>query len=384
MALRYDAHCFACKAAQRFNMGAKNVTGVRRVTRGGKSRLVIDFRYTNADGRRARCKRDAAVQTLAAAYAEARRLMALAAETGSLEQVPVASASPAAKTISFEQFVVGPFEALFMPSYRPATTVRYRALLRQSIMARFRGLQLDEITVGHIREYGADIQRRGYQTKPYIAYLRTILRAAVDSGHLDKLPDFPPGLMRSSHKLPDAPGAAEVKQMLGAPSWLGLAIALAALGGLRMGEVRALEVRDVDLDGQRILVRRALSEDVSLTTKSGRERVVPLVPELEARLREATKDKLPQARVVVWPDGTTPRRQEVLYRFWKFLKQQGIRRWSFHSLRHAFISELIRRGAGLEAVRLLAGHSTLEMTQRYAHATAADLRSAMDRLAEAK
>ena len=100
--------------------------------------------------------------------------------------------------------------------------------------------------------------------------------------------------------------------------------------------------------------RRALSEDVSLTTKSGRERVEPLVPELEARLREATKDKLPQARVVVWPDGTTPHRQEVLYRFWKFLKQQGIRRWSFHSLRHAFISELIRRGAGLEAVRLLA------------------------------
>ena len=96
-------------------MGAANVTGrARRVTRGGKPRLIIDFRYTNADGRRARCKRDAAVQTLAAAYAEARRLMSLAAETGSLEQVPVASASPAAKTISFEQFVVGPFEALFM------------------------------------------------------------------------------------------------------------------------------------------------------------------------------------------------------------------------------------------------------------------------------
>jgi site-specific recombinase XerD len=87
---------------------------------------------------------------------------------------------------------------------------------------------------------------------------------------------------------------------------------------------------------------------------------------------------------VVWPDGNTPRRQEVLYRFWKFLKQQGIRRWSFHSLRHHFISELIRRGAGLEAVRVLAGHSKLEMTQRYAHATAADLRSAMDRLAAAK
>jgi site-specific recombinase XerD len=162
----------------------------------------------------------------------------------------------------------------------------------------------------------------------------------VDSGHLDELPDFPTGLMRSSHKLPD-----------------------------------------VDFEGGRILVRRALSEDVSLTTKSGRERVVPLVPELEVRLREAVRKKLPRARIVVWPDGSTPRRQEVLYQFWKHLKRAGIRRWSFHSLRHHFISELVRRGASLEAVRVLAGHSKLEMTQRYAHATAADLRTAMDKLA---
>jgi len=58
----------------------------------------------------------------------------------------------------------------------------------------------------------------------------------------------------------------------------------------------------------------------------------------------------------------------------------GLRRWSFHSLRHHFISEIVRRGASLEAVRVLAGHSKLEMTQRYAHATTADLRAAIDRL----
>ncbi len=68
-------------------------------------------------------------------------------------------------------------------------------------------LRLDEVTTGHTREYAADIQRKGYQTKPYIAYVRTILRAAVDSGRLDGLPDFPPGLMRSSQKLPDAHGS---------------------------------------------------------------------------------------------------------------------------------------------------------------------------------
>jgi integrase len=363
-----------------FNMGVKNIIGVRRVTRGGKPLLLIDFRYTNKDGVRTRFRRDAAVQSVAAAQAEAKRLMSRAAETGEVEEAP-APADASSLAVTFKEFVDGPFESLFMPSYRPATVTRYRGLLRQSVLAKFGSLRLDAINIGHIREYAADIQRRGHQTKPLIAFVRTILRAAVDSGHLDKLPDFPTGLMKSSHKLPDAPSASEVQVMLTASGWLGLAIALAALAGMRCGEVRAIEVRDVDFEGGRILVRRALSEDVSLTTKSGRERVVPLLPELEARLREAMKDKLPRARIVVWRDGSTPKRQEVLYQFWKHLKLRGVRRWSFHSLRHHFISELIRRGAGLEAVRVLAGHSKLEMTQRYAHATAADLRTAMDKLA---
>jgi site-specific recombinase XerD len=37
-------------------------------------------------------------------------------------------------------------------------------------------------------------------------------------------------------------------------------------------------------------------------------------------------------------------------------------------------------GASAEAVRVLAGHSKLEMTQRYARAGAADLRAAIERL----
>lgn len=360
-------------------MGTRNVSGVRKVVRGGKPRWLIDFRYSNREGARVRFKRDAGVQSFAAALAEAKRLMTRAAETGVVEEEPTETERRA--TITFEEFVVGPFEAGFMPGYRPATAVRYRGLLRQWVMDRFRTLRLDEITTGHIREYAADIQRKGYQTKPYIAYVRTILRAAVDSGHLDRLPDFPPGLMRSSKKLPDAPGASELLRMLEAPGWLGLAVALAAFAGMRSGEVRAIEVRDVNLDEHRILIRRAFSEDVSLTPKNNHERVVPLVPELEARLREAMKRKLPKARIVIDDDGDTPRRQQVLYRFQKFLKEQGIRKWSFHSLRHYFISELVRRGAGLEAVRVLAGHSKLEMTQRYAHATGADLRAAMDKLA---
>ena len=53
---------------------------------------------------------------------------------------------------------------------------------------------------------------------------------------------------------------------------------------------------------------------------------------------------------------------------------------SFHALRHYFLTALVRGGANLEAVRELAGHSKLHTTQRYVHATGADLRDAIGRL----
>jgi integrase len=306
--------------------------------------------------------------------------MARAAEKGFVEEDESCDASKAPTSVTFETFVKGPFEVQFMPSFRPATALRYRELLRQSVLGFFGAKSLEKIGSSDIRSFAATLQQRGVQTKGPINFVRTILRTAHDSGYLDEPPQFPRGLVKTSRKLPDAPSPADFEVMLTAKGWLGLAIMLSGLAGMRMGEVLALEVRDVDFDGHRILLRRGLSDGVSLTPKSGHERMIPLVPELEVRLREAVRSKLPKARVIVTHDGTTPRRQRVLYLFKSFLKGAGLRERSYHSLRHYFITELVRRGAGLEAVRVLAGHSTLAMTERYAHATGDDLKAAIGKL----
>jgi site-specific recombinase XerD len=80
---------------------------------------------------------------------------------------------------------------------------------------------------------------------------------------------------------------------------------------------------------------------------------------------------------VVTVNGTTPGRTYVLRRFKALQRRIGLPEWSCHSLRHAFISQLVRAGASIEAVRLLAGHSKLDVTQRYIHATGGDLANAV-------
>jgi integrase len=359
-------------------MGTRNVSGVRKVLRGGKPRWFIDFPFTDKDGVRQRFRRDASVQNYSAALAEAARLMRHAAETGSVEESAKTAHRPTAMT--YAQFVEGPFEELYMPTYRPATARRYRELHKQRVMAFFGSKALDAIGPNDFRAFAASLHTDGVQTKGPITLVRSVVRAAHECNVIERLPECPSGLIATSRKVADVPSSDEVDVMLRASGWLGLAIALGAMAGLRMGEARALEVRDVDFERHRILVRRAMSDEASLTPKSGHEREVPMAAVLEARLRIAAKDKLPRARLLLDDQGMTPRRQQVLHQFKRFLHRSGLKEHSFHSLRHYFISELMKCGASAEAVRVLAGHSKLEMTQRYAHAGAADLRAAIDRL----
>lgn len=274
-------------------MGMKNVSGIRKVVRGNKPHWLIDFRYTDQNGVRQRFRRDASVQMYAAALAEADRLMRKAAACGVVEEVVLPKKRPASMT--YRVFVEGMYESLYMPRFRPATARRYRELHAQRVMAFFGTKELRAIGPGDYRTFAAMLRTDGVNTKGPINLARSVLRAACECGYIDQVPECPRGLIGTSRKVPDAPSSDDVSVMLTAPGWLGTAIALGALAGLRMGEVRAMEVRDVDFDRRRVLVRRAMSEDSSLTPKSDHEREVPLSAALEAHLREAVKDKLPRA-----------------------------------------------------------------------------------------
>lgn len=68
----------------------------------------------------------------------------------------------------------------------------------------------------------------------------------------------------------------------------------------------------------------------------------------------------------------------LLRREWDAARAQlGLSHYRFHDLRHTAASWLLQAGADLQTVRDLLGHSTITMTQRYAHLRTEHLRKAV-------
>jgi len=140
--------------------------------------------------------------------------------------------------------------------------------------------------------------------------------------------------------------------------------------GLRLAELAALNVRDLD----------PIGETVRVMGKGSRERIVPvggLALEALSRYRH-------QANVQSGPLFLNKSRRRLGHRsIWLLLKnyvrEAGLpATLSPHKLRHSFATHLLDNGADLRSVQSLLGHASLTTTQIYTHVTTERLKKAYD------
>jgi integrase/recombinase XerD len=146
--------------------------------------------------------------------------------------------------------------------------------------------------------------------------------------------------------------------------------------GLRLAEVAALGVHDLDLSGGFVRVARG---------KGGRGRVAPLgasaVAALRAYLdaRRAWLEAVNKSEAALWLSPIPPHAPvgspTVALIVRRCARRAGVDGASTHAWRHTCATHLMREGAAVVYVQRLLGHRSLKTTQVYTRVSVADVRA---------
>ena len=137
--------------------------------------------------------------------------------------------------------------------------------------------------------------------------------------------------------------------------------------GSRAATVRAIQIRDVDLDGGMVFYRH---------TKNRKAQVIPLCSAMIAILREYLRHRGGEAADYLFCTETGSQLTENGLRqsIARYNVRRGVQKTSIHLFRHTFARKyLIDCGGDAFTLQKLLGHSTLAMTKHYCAIFDADL-----------
>ena len=242
-----------------------------------------------------------------------------------------------------------------------------------------------QCTTDDFRDYLFAISKLG-QARSYIrlqfSALRALYKFLTDRKKLRIDPLRQLQLPKVERKLPLVLTRQQIDELLAAPlkvpkeraapEWMPLRDAavmeLFYSSGLRLSELAALDVGDVDL----------YTESARVFGKGRKERVCPVgALALEAVQKYRSAAKVHSGALFI----NKSRKRISSNSIWLILKRY-LRHTSIpisispHKLRHSFATHMLDRGADLRSVQALLGHASLSTTQIYTHVTIERLKSA--------
>lgn len=172
--------------------------------------------------------------------------------------------------------------------------------------------------------------------------------------------------LKKPETLPRAMEPDDVKQLLSVieqPKDLAM-ITVLLRTGMRIGELLGTTIQDIQLKDRRI--------DIYEGEKNRIGRVVYLSDDAMKALQAWIKVRDPYKVFLFYATGSDSMCYSTAYTmFAQYLKKADLshKGYSLHALRHTFASELLNAGMRLECLQPLMGHTSLDVTRRYARLT---------------
>lgn len=219
----------------------------------------------------------------------------------------------------------------------------------------------------HVRSWVIELMNENLAPRTVnrkIASLRTYYKFLMQREEISADPTSRVKALKSAKKLPSFVQEQELRTLLNSFTFEGedglrdrIILELLYGTGIRLSELINLRWKDVDFETQTIKV----------LGKRNKERIIPIPGELLSQLT-TVEDR--QAFVVTTDEGKQAYPMLIYRIVKKYLSTfTSTDKRSPHVMRHTFATHLLNKGADLNAVKDLLGHSSLAATQVYTHNT---------------
>jgi len=245
----------------------------------------------------------------------------------------------------------------------------------KNLRAFFGGKFLSEITPDLIEKYKA---KRKAEVKPAsvnreLALLKHMYTKAIDWNKATENPVKKVKLLREDNKKERILSKEEIKRLIEAAeqsdSYVKQFIIIGLNTGMRKDEILSLKWENIDFRNMFINVTHA---------KSGKSRKIPMNTVVKKALESIEKKN----DYVFFNPKTKSYTKNITKAFKTVCRKAGIKNFRIHDLRHTAATKMIEAGVDLVTVSKILGHSSIQMTMRYAHPTQANMRNAVEKLGE--
>ena len=273
--------------------------------------------------------------------------------------------------------------------FKPSSLRAYEGAMENWVLPRFRGVRLADLRRPDLQEFADTLVAEGLSpsyVQTALLPLRAIFRRAIIRGDLALNPCTELELPAVRGRRERFATPEEAERLIAAVPESDQAIwATAMYAGLRLGELRALRVGDVDFASGVIRVERGwdpVEGEITLKSRAGR-RKVPLISLLRGFLTDhpAAVQGADDELIFAVRSGspfTVNRLQARADEAWKSANARDaesgdqavepLRRITPHDCRHTFASLMIAAGVNAKALSTFMGHAKISITlDRYGH-----------------
>ncbi len=279
------------------------------------------------------------------------------------------------------------------PSWKETTRARNRSILRNYVLPKWGPVQLINVQHDDLQAWVTDLSSKDIAAntvRKIEGVLSGILESAVAAKRLPSNPmkgvNLPAADAKRRRYLDDV----QVKDFAHCAGDNAAVVYVLAYCGLRIGELAALRVQDVNVTRRRLTIEQSMTEvdgkAVFSTPKDYQIRNVPWPAFLDDMIAAQVQDKDPKDFLFPSSRGGVLRYRNMRRDWWDVAAEDaGLEGLTPHEMRHTAASLAVRSGASVLAVQKMLGHEKASVTlDVYTDLFDEDLDTLADRITSAR